>query len=187
MQGVLTGQQQGQQGLAAGAQGGCPTPSPLHHFIKAVLHTAVLRRQAHTPGRQGRLDCFPDALRAGYGARTTQGHPLLTAEGWRKSKGVQPRLGWRHSALLPQHTATACGQWRGTTPQPPMNGAVGGGRTSDMNFLQIGRISCESVALNIMTCFSCGVALKISCTSARMSARRRTCLLAACFAHFRSK
>lgn len=43
------------------------------------------------------------------------------------------------------------------------------GRTLDMNFLQTGRTSCESVALNIMTCFSCGVFLKMSCTSPRMS------------------
>mmetsp|Transcript_8954 Transcript_8954/g.33413 ORF Transcript_8954/g.33413 Transcript_8954/m.33413 type:complete len:201 (+) Transcript_8954:669-1271(+) len=38
-----------------------------------------------------------------------------------------------------------------------------------MNFLQTGRISLESVALNIMTCLSCGVILKISWTSARIS------------------
>eukprot|EP00962_Isochrysis_galbana_P027936 scaffold8791_cov98-Isochrysis_galbana.AAC.5 len=38
-----------------------------------------------------------------------------------------------------------------------------------MNFLHTARISVESVAENIMTCFSCGVALKISCTSLRMS------------------
>ena len=50
----------------------------------------------------------------------------------------------------------------------------GGGHvalTSDMNFLQMGRISLDSVALNIMTCLSCGVILKMSCTSPRMSAR----------------
>ena len=44
--------------------------------------------------------------------------------------------------------------------------------TSCMNFLQTGRISLFSVALNINTCFSCGVILKISCTSRRMSKRR---------------
>lgn len=44
--------------------------------------------------------------------------------------------------------------------------------TSDMNFLQMGRISLESVAENIMTCLSCGVILKMSCTSLRMSARQ---------------
>lgn len=38
-----------------------------------------------------------------------------------------------------------------------------------MNFLQIGRISCERVALNIMTCFWVGVARKISWTSRRIS------------------
>ena len=38
-----------------------------------------------------------------------------------------------------------------------------------MNFLQTVRISLERVAENIITCFSCGVLLKISCTSARMS------------------
>mmetsp|Transcript_12054 Transcript_12054/g.30713 ORF Transcript_12054/g.30713 Transcript_12054/m.30713 type:complete len:205 (-) Transcript_12054:208-822(-) len=38
-----------------------------------------------------------------------------------------------------------------------------------MNFLQMGRISLESVAENIITCLSCGVSLKISCTSERMS------------------
>mmetsp|Transcript_4409 Transcript_4409/g.17587 ORF Transcript_4409/g.17587 Transcript_4409/m.17587 type:complete len:205 (-) Transcript_4409:192-806(-) len=38
-----------------------------------------------------------------------------------------------------------------------------------MNFLHTGRISFESVAENIITCLSCGVILKISCTSARMS------------------
>lgn len=41
-----------------------------------------------------------------------------------------------------------------------------------MNFLQMGRISLESVAENIMTCLSCGVILKMSCTSPRMSAQR---------------
>ncbi len=40
-----------------------------------------------------------------------------------------------------------------------------------MNFLQMGRISWDSVAENIMTCLSCGVCLKMSCTSARMSAQ----------------
>lgn len=38
-----------------------------------------------------------------------------------------------------------------------------------MNFLQIGRISCDNVALNIITCFSVGVARKISWTSRRIS------------------
>ncbi len=38
-----------------------------------------------------------------------------------------------------------------------------------MNFLQIGRISWASVALNIITCFWVGVARKISWTSRRMS------------------
>lgn len=47
------------------------------------------------------------------------------------------------------------------------------GRTSDMNFLQIGRISLLSVALNIMTCFSCGVCRKIDWTSDLMSAANR--------------
>ena len=42
-----------------------------------------------------------------------------------------------------------------------------------MNFLQTVRISVFSVAENIITCFSCGVALKMSCTSLRMSARER--------------
>lgn len=43
-------------------------------------------------------------------------------------------------------------------------------RTLDMNFLQTGRMSWLRVALNIMTCFSWGVFLKMSCTSPRMSA-----------------
>lgn len=43
-------------------------------------------------------------------------------------------------------------------------------RTSFMNFLQTGRISLERVAENIITCFAWGVALKMSCTSERMSA-----------------
>ena len=34
-----------------------------------------------------------------------------------------------------------------------------------MNFLQTGRISEERVALNIMTCLSCGVRLKMACTA----------------------
>lgn len=38
-----------------------------------------------------------------------------------------------------------------------------------MNFLQIGRVSWERVAENIITCFCVGVARKISCTSRRMS------------------
>ena len=38
-----------------------------------------------------------------------------------------------------------------------------------MNFLQMGFISLESVAVNIITCFWCGVARKMFCTSARMS------------------
>ena len=38
-----------------------------------------------------------------------------------------------------------------------------------MNFLTTGRMSLGSVAENIMTCFSRGVAKKICCTSARMS------------------
>lgn len=38
-----------------------------------------------------------------------------------------------------------------------------------MNFLQIGRMSLDRVALNIITCFSCGVMRNISCTSRLMS------------------
>jgi hypothetical protein len=38
-----------------------------------------------------------------------------------------------------------------------------------MNFLQVVRISFDRVAENIMTCLWWGVALKISCTSRRMS------------------
>lgn len=45
-------------------------------------------------------------------------------------------------------------------------------RTSDMNFLQMGLISLLRVALNIMTCLSWGVSLKMACTSDRMSANR---------------
>lgn len=41
--------------------------------------------------------------------------------------------------------------------------------TSCINFLQTGRISLDSVALNIMTCLLCGVLLNISCTSRRIS------------------
>jgi hypothetical protein len=37
-------------------------------------------------------------------------------------------------------------------------------RTSRMNFLQMGRISLDRVALNIMTCLSWGVRLKMACT-----------------------
>ena len=52
-------------------------------------------------------------------------------------------------------------------------------RTSFMNFLQTGRISLERVAENIMTCLERGVALKISCTSLRMSAARNTLTVSA--------
>mmetsp|Transcript_9230 Transcript_9230/g.28717 ORF Transcript_9230/g.28717 Transcript_9230/m.28717 type:complete len:201 (-) Transcript_9230:207-809(-) len=38
-----------------------------------------------------------------------------------------------------------------------------------MNFLQTGRISLLSVALNIITCFLCGDLTKMDCTSLRMS------------------
>ena len=41
--------------------------------------------------------------------------------------------------------------------------------TSSMNFLQIGLMSSDRVALNIRTCFWFGVFKKISCTSLRMS------------------
>lgn len=50
-----------------------------------------------------------------------------------------------------------------------------GVRTSFMNFLQMGRMSLASVAENIMTCLLCGVALKISWTSERMSASMHSC------------
>ena len=42
-----------------------------------------------------------------------------------------------------------------------------------MNFLQTGRISLLSVALNIITCLSCGVDLKMSWMSPRMSAGKQ--------------
>jgi len=38
-----------------------------------------------------------------------------------------------------------------------------------MNFLQTGLTSALSVAENIITCLSCGVFLKMACTSARIS------------------
>ena len=44
--------------------------------------------------------------------------------------------------------------------------------TSCMNFLQTGRISFESVAENIMTCFSWGVLRKISWTSRLISGKK---------------
>lgn len=45
--------------------------------------------------------------------------------------------------------------------------------TSCMNLRQTGRMSLLSVALNIMTCFSWGVILKISCTSRLMSVTQK--------------
>lgn len=45
--------------------------------------------------------------------------------------------------------------------------------TSCMNFLHTGRMSLLSVAENIMTCLPCGVLRKISCTSRRMSEKKR--------------
>lgn len=44
--------------------------------------------------------------------------------------------------------------------------------TSCMNLRHTGRISLLRVALNIMTCFSCGVMRKISWTSRRISIKR---------------
>ena len=46
--------------------------------------------------------------------------------------------------------------------------------TSCMNFLQTGRISFDSVAENIITCFECGVARKISWMSRRISTHDTT-------------
>ena len=46
--------------------------------------------------------------------------------------------------------------------------------TSCMNFLQTGRMSLDRVAENIITCFECGVARKISWMSRRMSAHDTT-------------
>ena len=40
-------------------------------------------------------------------------------------------------------------------------GCGGGERTSCMNLLHVGRTSLLRVALNIMTCLSCGVFMKI--------------------------
>jgi len=53
---------------------------------------------------------------------------------------------------------------------PILNYAAGIFITSCMNFLHTGRISLLRVALNIITCFSCGVKRNISCTSRRISA-----------------
>jgi hypothetical protein len=61
-----------------------------------------------------------------------------------------------------------------TTPHTPMNPAPipdATQRTAWQNLRQTGRISLESVAENIITCFSCGVARKISWMSRRMSGR----------------
>lgn len=49
--------------------------------------------------------------------------------------------------------------------------------TSCMNFLQTGRISLLRVALNIITCFSCGVFRKISWTSDRISDYEHLCTI----------
>lgn len=57
----------------------------------------------------------------------------------------------------------------GSTQSPPLVSPQAP-RTFVMNFLQSERMSDASVAENIMTCLSWGVILKISCTSARMSA-----------------
>lgn len=62
-------------------------------------------------------------------------------------------------AALEQAAMQGAVSWRG-------DGAAAGVKrkalTSDMNFLQMGRISLDSVAENIMTCLSCGVILKMS-------------------------
>lgn len=66
--------------------------------------------------------------------------------------------------------------WDGLVPSLPFEqGQVEKGLiTSCINFLQTGRISLLSVALNIITCFSWGVLRNISCTSRRMSANNWT-------------
>ena len=56
----------------------------------------------------------------------------------------------------------------------PHDGPAALARTLLMNFLQTARMSEARVAENIITCFSWGVSLKMSWTSARMSAKEVT-------------
>jgi hypothetical protein len=59
------------------------------------------------------------------------------------------------------------------SPHYVINGRYWRRITSCMNFLQTGRISLLSVALNIITCFPWGVLRNISCTSRLMSENKR--------------
>ena len=104
-------------------------------------------------------------------ARTSQTTP---SQKWgpgllvRQAPSARPSACGRH-----RHSGNAVGWNRGRQRRAKEGGRAGKGHTSVMNFLQTGRTSADSVAENIMTCLSCGVILKISCTSARMSARVR--------------
>ena len=108
------------------------------------------------------------------GAARVRGHQATPSQAWgpgllvRQATSARPSACGRH-----WQSGKAVGWNRGRQRRAKEGGRAGEGHTSVMNFLQTGRTSADSVAENIMTCLSCGVALKISCTSARMSARVR--------------
>ena len=107
-------------------------------------------------------------------AARVRGHQATPSQAWgpglleRQATSARPSACGRH-----WQSGKAVGWNRGRQRRAKEGGRAGEGHTSVMNFLQTGRTSADSVAENIMTCLSCGVALKISCTSARMSARVR--------------
>lgn len=84
---------------------------------------------------------------------------------------LAPRTFQRRYNYLSIQSALAMNIKDGRSPQPQNLLRLRGKQvfTSCINLLQTALISLLRVALNIITCFSCGVALKICCTSVLIS------------------
>ena len=104
-----------------------------------------------------------------YGGTVTNGKERTCRMCWPGDKS----LVIRHLDDDVVTTAAAVLAWKWSRNVQP-SGII----TSCMNFLQTGRMSLDRVAENIITCFECGVARKISWMSRRMSAHDTSALAA---------
>lgn len=122
------------------------------------------RRHAAPPKGQAILASNRDSSRKrpAFRQRRIAVHPAARAQGAGRLVVLKAMLGGPTLGQRERDTSLTC-----KLPTPPV-------RTLVMNFLQTPRMSWFSVAENIMTCFSCGVSLKISWQSARISAKQET-------------
>ena len=161
-------------------------PRPANQLVSGALHRGQphgrfgRRQRRPTQPERFRSHTFADAGR-GSGAEPGEGRSAAARAGVRAQQ-QRARLRWRPTAASKRRSSgfrreggMSLDLWHAEGGRRNPASTTAGGApyvraaAACMNFLQTVRISLERVAENIITCFSCGVLLKISCTSARMT------------------